>query len=285
MMGFAAEDVADLRRWLICGAIIVLAHGALAGAAVTWRDTDDSAEPAAAIVIEFAPVPVAPANLQTELPPGPEQVMSDASPNQPTETLEEKVEEKLEHKVEVKVEHKVEEPVERKPVEEPPPEVPPAPNPEVAIEPPPPQQQVKQETPQAQEPHAPAPTTSALQAVPEQVAAVPAAPVQGQVNPNNSAALQKWRGQIVALIERNKRYPEAANSRRQEGVARISFSLDRQGRLLDSRVVSSSGVAVLDEEALALLRRVQQFPKPPPEMGGERVDVILPLRFNLKSGR
>ena len=45
MMGFAAEDVADLRRWLICGAIIVLAHGALAGAAVTWRDTDDLPSP------------------------------------------------------------------------------------------------------------------------------------------------------------------------------------------------------------------------------------------------
>src|SRR5262249_49024271 len=54
---------------------------------------------------------------QTNIAPGPEQVMSDASPNKPVESLEEK--------------QKVEEKVASKPVEEPPPEVKPAPNPEV----------------------------------------------------------------------------------------------------------------------------------------------------------
>ena len=38
------------------------------------------------------------------------------------------------------------------------------------------------------------------------------------------------------------------------------FSLDRQGRVVDSRVVPSSGAAALDEEALALVRRAQPFP-------------------------
>src|SRR5262249_58256525 len=116
-----AEDRADLRRWVMCGTVIVLAHGAIAAGMVTWRDEIESAEPAAAIVIEFAPMPVAPAAPQTEIPPGPEQVMSDASPNKPVENLEEK--------------EKVEEKVESKPVEEPPPEIKPAPNPDVAVEP------------------------------------------------------------------------------------------------------------------------------------------------------
>ena len=119
----ALEDIANLRRWVISGTIVVLAHGAFAAAMVTWRDTDEAAEPAAAIVVEFAPVPVGPAKPESDLAPGPEQVMSDASPNRPTETLEEKIEEKVELKVEVKVEQKVEEKVEPKPVEEPPPEV------------------------------------------------------------------------------------------------------------------------------------------------------------------
>ena len=104
---FMAEDRADLRRWVMCGAVIVFAHGAIAAGMVTWRDEIEPAEPAAAIVIEFAPMPVAPAAPQTEIPPGPEQVMSDASPNKPVKSLEEK--------------EKVEEKVESKPVEEPPP--------------------------------------------------------------------------------------------------------------------------------------------------------------------
>jgi protein TonB len=260
MMSLSAEYLADLRRWLISGAIIVSAHGGIAAGMVNWRDEIEPAEPAAAIVIEFAPMPVAPTMPQTNIAPGPEQVMSDASPNKPVESLEEK--------------QKVEEKVASKPVEEPPPEVKPAPNPEV-VEPP---REVQQETPR-QAPHLPAPTTSAPQAIPERTAALAAAPTQGQMTPQNSSALATWRSQIVAVIERNKHYPETSARRGEQGVAQVFFSLDRQGRVIDSRVVRSSGASALDEEALALLRRAQPFPPVPPEILGERVNLILPLRF------
>jgi len=281
MIGFAPEDLVDLRRWAVCAAIVVLTHGGIAAAMVNWRDADEAAEPAAAIVIEFAPVPVAPAMPQLEIPPGPEQVMSDASPNKPTESVEDKIEDKVEQKAEAKLEQKVEEKVDTKPLEEPPPEVAPAPDPEVAI-PPPPVQEVKQETPKRQEPRPPAPTTSAPQAIPEQVAAIPAAPTQGQIIPTNSSVVPTWKTKIVALLERNKRYPETAQSRREQGVAQVFFSLDRQGRVLESRVVRSSGANALDEEALALLRRAQPFPPPPQELAGDHVDLTVPIRFNLK---
>jgi len=156
MMVLSAEYAADLRRWAISGAIILLAHGGIAAGMVNWRDEIEPAEPAAAIVIEFAPIPAAPAMPQTNIAPGPEQVMSDASPSKPVESLEEK--------------QKVEEKVVSKPVEEPPPEVKPAPNPDLAVEPP----REVQETPKRQEPRPPAPTTSAPQAIPERTAALPA---------------------------------------------------------------------------------------------------------------
>ncbi|HVI65720.1 MAG TPA: TonB family protein [Bradyrhizobium sp.] len=261
---FMAEDRADLRRWVMCGAVIVFAHGAIAAGMVTWRDEIEPAEPAAAIVIEFAPMPVAPAAPQTEIPPGPEQVMSDASPNKPVKSLEEK--------------EKVEEKVESKPVEEPPPEIKPAPNPDVAVEPPP--QEVP--TPQRQEPRPPAPTTSAPQALPDQTAAIPAAPIQGRITPHNSNAVPTWKTQIVALLERNKRYPAVAQSRREQRIAQVFFSLDRKGRVIDSRISRSSGASALDEEALALLRRAQPFPAPPRELPGDRVDLTVPIRFNLR---
>ena len=260
MMVWSAEYAADLRRWAISGAIIVLAHGGIAAVTVNWRDEIEPAEPAAAVVIEFAPMPVAPAMPQTNIAPGPEQVMSDASPNKPVESLEEK--------------QKVEK-VASKPVEEPPPEVKPAPNPEVAVEPP---REVQQESPR-QAPHLPAPTTSAPQAIPERTAALPAARTQGRINPQNSSALATWRSQIVAVIERNKHYPETSARRGEQGVTQVFFSLDRQGRVIDSRVVRSSGASALDEEALALLRRAQPFPPVPPEILGDRVNLILPLRF------
>ena len=264
MMALSAEDFADLRRWAICGAVIVLAHGAIAAGMVNWRDEIEPAEPAAAIVIEFALLPVAPAAPQTDIALGPEQVMSEASPERPVEQVEEKP--------------KAEEKVASKPVDEPPPEIKPAPNPDVALEPP--HQEVT--SPQRQEQRTPAPTTSAPQALSEQTAALPAAPTQGRLTPNTSNAVPTWKMQIVELLERNKRYPESAQSHHQQGIAQVFFSLDRLGRVIDSRIARSSGASALDEEALALLRRAQPFPPPPRELPGERVDLSVPIRFNLK---
>jgi periplasmic protein TonB len=264
MMALSAQDLADLRRWAICGAVIVLAHGAMAAGTINWREEIEPAEPAAAIVVEFAPVPVAPAAPQTEIPPGPEQVISEASPERPVEQVEEK--------------QKPQEKVASRPVEEPPPEIKPAPNPDVALEPP--HQEVP--TPQRQEPRLPAPTTSAPQALPDQTAAIPAAPTQGRITPTNSNAVPTWKTQIVALLERNKRYPAVAQSRREQGITQVFFSLDRQGRVINSRIAHSSGASALDEEALALLHRAQPFPAPPRELPGERVDLTVPIRFNLR---
>jgi len=278
MMGLAPEDLADLRRWAICAAVVVLAHGGFAAAMVTWHEDEGSAGPSSGIVIEFAPVPLAASTPEAEIPPGPLQEASQASPNKPVETLEER--EKVEEKVETKLQQKVEERVETKPVEQPPPEVPPAPNPEVAVEPPPPQE-VKRETAMRQSPSL-ASIAAAPQVIADETAAIPVAPTLGQPNPNDSAAAKTWRREIVALIERNKRYPATAQSRREQGIAHVSFSLDRKGHVVESRIEQSSGVGALDDEALALLRRIQSFPVPPPEYPGERVTLRLPLRFNLK---
>jgi protein TonB len=277
-MTLSAEDLADLRRWAISGGLVVLAYGAIAAAMVTWHEPIEPDDLAGAIVIEFAPVLAAPVK-QTELPPGPEMTASDASPDKPVESVEEKIEEKVKQKVEAKLEQKVEEKVESKPVEEPPPEVKPAPNPEIAIQPPPPQE-VKQETPKRQEPRPPAPATSALQSIPEQTAAIPVAPTQGKPKPSTSNAVPTWTKQVAMLLERTIRYPEAAERRGQTGVVQVFFSLDRRGHLVDSpRVVRSSGVPVLDEEAVAVLRRAQPLPPPPSEFPGDPVTLIVPIRF------
>ncbi len=284
MMAVAAEDVADLVRWVICAAAVVLAHAAVAAGIVSWRQLPETAEPAAAIVIEFAPLPVGPAVRAADVAPGPEQVMSEASPDRPVESREAKTEEQRERKVEARLERTVED-VELNPVEEPPPEIAPAPDPEVALMLPPPEQQRQEATrepSQMQAPSAPSPTTSAPVVAPEEIAPIAAAPEQGPVTRRDSRGVQAWQTKVVTLLERNKRYPPAAQSRRQQGVAQLFFNLDRQGRVIDSRVVRSSGAAVLDQEALTLLRRAQPFPPPPPELPGDRVGVSVPIRFNLK---
>jgi protein TonB len=97
-----------------------------------------------------------------------------------------------------------------------------------------------------------------------------------------AAQTASWHRKIATQIERNKRYPAEAQSRHQAGVVHLTFTIDRQGRIVSSRVVQSSGFASLDQETLATVKRAQPFPAPPPNMRGETFEFTMPIRFNLR---
>jgi protein TonB len=262
MMSLAADSRRELLRWALCGAIVLAAHGSIAAAMVYWRDLDESDAPAAALVVDLAPMPMAPANLHEEIPPGPEQVQAMATPDKPVEKTEEKTEEKVETKDTQQVM----------------PELAQAESPEVVMEAAPPKPEPEPPTPVDNQP--PAPVTTAPQLAAVEQGPVFAAPTQGKLNLTNSNVEQNWNRKLSALLERNKRYPDAA--RGAQGTAHVAFTLDRQGRVLASRLIKSSGSAVLDQEALEWPKRAQPFPPPPPEVlnGGEKVDRSVPYRFS-----
>ncbi len=104
---------------------------------------------------------------------------------------------------------------------------------------------------------------------------------EGRQDTNASNLLPKWQKEISAILERNKRYPSEARANRQQGVAKIAFNMDRQGRVLSTRLVASSGSSALDQEALALTQRTQ-FPPPPVVFAGGEITVTVPVRFSLK---
>ena len=128
----------------------------------------------------------------------------------------------------------------------------------------------------------PAPETTAPQAIAAPVAAVTAAPVASVPTASSSTALPQWSSRIAVLLERNKRYPATARARREEGTTHVAFVLDRQGRLLSSRIEQSSGIPALDQEALDLLRRAQPFPALPAEFADAQISLTVPIKFALR---
>lgn len=248
-MTLTADERADFRRWLTCSAIVLCAYAAAAGGLMTWRPSQqiEAAEPAGAIMIDFAPLPAAPQAPQNNVAPGPEQVMSEATPKPEMVKPDEDRQEKL----------------------------PEMPNSEVALKAPEPAPTPPDEAREA------APTTSAPQAQTERSAVRAAAPTEGRPDAKQTEALATWKSQLMAAIERNKRYPDAARATRAQGIAQIAFALDRQGRVIETRLVRGSGAAALDEEALAIPRRAQPFPVPP-QMAGERIVINMPIRFTVK---
>jgi protein TonB len=96
------------------------------------------------------------------------------------------------------------------------------------------------------------------------------------------ASVAAWQSEISKILEHNKRYPKGALARRPQGVAQVAFSIDRDGHVISSRIVTSSGSAALDEEALALVQRVQPFPAPPLEVPGDEIKFMVPVRFGIR---
>jgi periplasmic protein TonB len=250
---------AELPRWIASLTIALAAHAAIAAAMLRTTEPDATPDPSGAILVELAPVAVAPAAEPVDVPPGPEQVEAAAAPaQQPVEEAE-----KPEQKAETQA------------APEPPPDTA-APDAELAAAAPP-----DHPPPQAAD-ASPAPATTAPLAIPPAAVEMAAAPNDGLPAANDSAALATWRTRIAVTLERNKRYPSEARARKQQGVAEVAFSIDRQGRVVASQILHGSGHPALDRETLELVRRAQPFPLPPAEMPGERVDVVVPIRFSLR---
>jgi protein TonB len=125
-----------------------------------------------------------------------------------------------------------------------------------------------------------APEVPKLQEEPPPPAEQPPAPATTAAQTARArASVAAWQSEISKILEHNKRYPKGALARRSLGVAQVAFSIDREGHVISSRIVTSSGSAALDEEALALVQRVQPFPAPPPEVPGDEIKFVVPVRY------
>jgi protein TonB len=237
----------DVARWSICFALVLGFHVAGAAALLAhWNDDADLVANAPVIMIDLAPVAVAPQVPATELPPGPEQ--SEAQP----------------------------EPQPEKPIEKPEIKLEPAKDAELSVAPPPKplEKPVEKKTRQKHASVASAPSTV------EHKAERAAAPAPGAAS-RNPDALPNWKSALVARLERYKRYPADAQARGEHGVTQLAFSVDREGGVHHARILRSSGSSLLDRATLALIERAQPLPPPPPEIRGAQIAIVVPIRYNI----
>jgi protein TonB len=164
------------------------------------------------------------------------------------------------------------EPEKPKPIKpEPPKKVEPRPEPP----PKPPAKPDPQATPATEAPPAAAPPGTTAPTATNQAA---------QVRDGAAAQQQRvtWQGALIAHLERFKRYPRAAQIRRQEGAPLVAFSMDRNGHILSARLHTSSGYRMLDKEALDLITRAEPLPIPPDSVKGDPLSLVVPIEFFIR---
>ena len=137
----------------------------------------------------------------------------------------------------------------------------------------------------AKEASVPAQASSSATPAPAAVRGAQAAPFNSDT-PSMSAAPASWQSQVLSHLARYKRYPGDARQRKRAGAAWVRFRLDRDGKLLSSELLTSSGTVLLDREALQVLQRAQPLPAPPASVLHQgTVSVTLPVSFKLEPGQ
>ena len=90
-----------------------------------------------------------------------------------------------------------------------------------------------------------------------------------------AAYLESWRNKVERLGNLN--YPIEARQQGLEGDLRVLVEIDADGRLLDVRILETSGSGVLDASALRIVRLAAPFLPFPPELRAE-TDVLQIVR-------
>jgi TonB family protein len=250
-----------LRVWLFAGLGAIALHAACVALAVAHLRADDEVDdlgaPAIEVGFELASVRREP----TDLPPGPEADASAASPAvQEQKAVVEQSELPKDTPVETEQPDRIVTMNEAiKPKEE---------EPTVAT---------VQAAPSEQSVAAEATAAPTIAAVPEAPTTV--APALG-IGESARRVRLSWQKELAAHFDRHKRYPTDRASKAAEIV--VSFELDRTGHILSSGVVRSSGDSSFDEAALAMLRRSDPVPVPPPLVADEGLTFTLPVIFRVK---
>nr|WP_086493836.1 energy transducer TonB [Novosphingobium panipatense] len=142
----------------------------------------------------------------------------------------------------------------------------------------PPKVLIPQLTPSPTPLEPPAPAAKPADPVPETTA--PKALLAPPARRASSNADASWEALLLAHLEKYRRYPAAARSRREEGVAFVTFRMNRGGKVLSASLARSSGSIFLDRAALETIRRAQPLPAIPADKPDE-LELSVPVEFFL----
>ncbi|NVO15374.1 MAG: energy transducer TonB [Rhodoplanes sp.] len=88
-----------------------------------------------------------------------------------------------------------------------------------------------------------------------------------------------YRGIVAAHLARHKQFPAEARAGGHQGSTSVSFTIDGSGRVTSVRLGRGSGIASLDQETTAMVRRASPFPAPPT---GQSMSFSVPVSFFLR---
>ena len=95
------------------------------------------------------------------------------------------------------------------------------------------------------------------------------------------AALEGFALELSRAIGRNQNYPRRALQMGWQGKVELEVRLSPEGKVREVHVAKSSGYPMLDEEAVAMVKRTGQLPAVPADFRGREFTVLVPVVFKI----
>ena len=255
------EQRPSRRLWVFAAVTALVLHIGGAALAIAHLQTEEADDALGASAIEIGLELASVRREVTDLPPGPDTDASTASPQLAEQKAEIKETELPQDKPTEpeEADRVVTENESKKPKED---------DPKIAAV----QTQASTELVAAE-----ATATPSSEAIPEGPRSVAPAIGTGE---SARRARATWQKELVAHLDKHKRYPKERQQKSAEIYVR--FTLDRMGHVLETSIEKGSGDAAFDEAALAMVRRSDPVPVPPPLIADEGLSFTLPVIFRVK---
>jgi protein TonB len=95
-----------------------------------------------------------------------------------------------------------------------------------------------------------------------------------------SANVSSYQARLASHLRRFRAYPAAAADQGLRGTATVTFTVNGSGAVMSARLAGGSGHAILDEAAVAMVKRASPFPPIPPALAQSTMTVTVPVRFD-----
>ena len=134
---------------------------------------------------------------------------------------------------------------------------------------------------------APVPSVATAQQAAEPALALPSAPqpAASSASGRDPGTLARYRLELMKVAPRYKRYPRIAQDNNWEGRVELRIAIGGDGAISSFTVRKSTGRAVLDDEAQAMLRTAHANVAIPPALRGSAFNLDIAVDFFLKEER
>ncbi|WP_372799608.1 TonB family protein [Litorivivens sp.] len=113
--------------------------------------------------------------------------------------------------------------------------------------------------------------------------ALAAAEAKAKAAARSKELINEYSSNMVRASYQHVRYPKRALKLNQQGTVLLEVVIDRDGNLVSSKVIQSSGYGALDAAAVTAVEKTAPFPAIPEGIAGGQIEFTLPFTFQISS--